>query len=411
MHPLPAKINMKIVAIFAAIVWAGLLIVLSWVYRDNMFQSIYDPAVPYQTYQKPAALDYTDHTAWISHPNPNDDPIHIKGGDVFVVIPTFYLGRHHWNAPTDNEKYQDKLQRIAVPNFIVPYQMAGRVFAPNYRQAALYSFLTHREDAKAAQQLAYDDIKRAFMVFMQETPPERPLILIGHGQGGLHVQRLLAEFFNDTDDQYHLRQKLASAYIVDFPLTVDSFDRPLNQLHICQSQNDLGCVNAFGAFDKSEKKRANRFTKRTLVWQNSGRLKTTQGRNLVCVNPLSWKADEDFISQQDHLGGVAAEGLGTTTLPAPSTKQTSAQCQNGILRIIKPEQKSLRRPKRFGGKFRVAPFNLFYEDIRVDMARRVQALIDRNILPRRAPLMEMQDVEITESEITEPLKKYRRNRN
>ena len=374
-----------------------LLILVSWYYRDDVFQSIYDPGTPFQTYTPPPAPDYNQPQAWLVHPDPKIDPIDISGGDVFVVTPTLYLGGQHWNAPTNNTLFLNKLKRVAIPNYVIPYTSAGRVYAPNYRQAALYSFLTNRDDAKVSLKFAYNDIKRAFEVFLKNNPPERPIILIGHGQGGLHVQRLLSEYF-----QGGLQNKLATAYIIDHPLPLDRFDEDLAKLHPCATEHDINCVVAFGAFTSRERTRLKMFTHKTLTWDKTNFI-AVQKRPLLCINPLSWEFDTTPAPANMHLGGVAAEGLGIDMLPAPTPQQTRAQCKDGKLIIQVPEQKSLRRPNRFGGRFRTSPSNLFYEDIRVDAARRMQNMLKTNTLPKRAPLLDLGTIEIKDHAVTPAL--------
>ena len=399
--PTLGQIQIKIAAVLLAALLVVLIMAASWFYRDDIFQSIYDPGQPFQTYTPPPAPDYSQVESWLMRPEPGLDSIEFSGGDVFVVAPTIYLGGKDWNADLQSAKVQSGFSRLALPNYIMPYQAAGRVYAPAYRQAALYSFLTTREDAQAAQAFAYQDVERAFEVFLNENPPERPIVLVGHGQGGLHVQRLLADFFQGPGDK-----KLAAAYIIDHPLPLDRFERAFSQQHPCRDTHDTGCIVSFGAFTPNEDTRARMFVTKTLVWEGR-HLKPVNGRPLLCTNPLLWTLSTDYAPARLHLGGVAAEGLDVGTQPAPSSQQTGVQCQDGILLIDKPRQKSLRRPSRFGGKFRTKPSNLFYEDLRIDAARRVQKLIDKNVLPRRAPLLELETIEVEESPVTLPLKKMK----
>ena len=392
--------RLKHAAAIGALVLALLVIIMTWLYRDDIFQTIYDPGEPFQTYMPPPAPDYSTDSGWLMRPERGVDSIHAEGlGDIFVVAPTIFLGRTQWNAPTTRDNIVANFNRIVLPNYVMPYQLAGRVYAPSYRQAALYSFMTNREDAQAAQVFAYGDVSRAFEVFLSETPPERPIIIIGHGQGGLHVERLLADYFGDD----RLRNKLAAAYVIDYPLPLTMFETSFHGLTPCASPQEVNCVIAFGAFEQKEKKRAQQFVGKTMVWEGR-ELTAVDGRALLCINPLLWTQTQDYAPARLHLGGVAATGLGVDTQPAPSPKQTGAQCQDGILELDKIRQKSLRRPSRFGGKFRTKPSNLFYEDLRQDAARRVQILIDKNVLPRRAPLMTAEPIEVEDSTVALPLK-------
>jgi hypothetical protein len=50
--------------------------------------------------------------------------------------------------------------------------------------------------------------------------------------------------------------------------------------------------------------------------------------------------------------------------------QTGAQCADGILFVDEPDYADLRRPNRLAEEYRVPQANLFYEDLRLDAARR-----------------------------------------
>ena len=403
------RIDIKILLGLLFSILAVLLIIIAWVYRDDLFQSIYDPDKPFQTTNPPPAPDYKKAENWLYRPDLSKDPIHYQGGDVFVISPTVFLGRSGWNAELENEKYRQQMQTIILPNYVLPFRLAGRVFAPHYRQAGLYTFLTNRDDAALAQKLAYEDIRRAFLQFKQDNPPERPIVLVGFGQGGLHLERLLKEFFSG-DENKDLRQKLAIAYVIDHPLPLVMIKTQMPPLKPCANKNDTHCIVAFGAFTPKEEKRARMFVQKTMVWDDKNWLEAVAGRKLLCVNPLLWSIGTDYAPARLHKGGVAAEGLTEDIEPAAMSGQTGAQCQDGLLLLDRPKQKSLRRPNRFGGKFRTPPSNLFYEDLRQDARRRVDALLSQNILPKRAPLLEMETIEVDKSPVTLPLKKYKKQK-
>ena len=371
-----------------------------YLYRDDIFQTIQDPRQPFQTYEKPIAPDYNSSEAWLAQADLTQDSYEhpSAGGDVFVVVPSVYRGGKHWVLPSDDLKRKSKLQRIVRPNYVAPYGSAGRLFAPYYRQASLYTFMTTREDARKAQDFAYQDVKRAFKVFLKNSPPERPIILVGHNQGASHVQRLLSDFFMGD-----LKKRLAVAYVIDYPLPLDVFETTLKGLKPCETADDTNCVAAFGAFMPGDDVIAKRFVSRLLVHDGQD-YSSVEGRPLLCVNPLLWNRSEDYAPQRLHLGGVAAEGLDPDMEPAAMTKQVGAQCEDGILFVDKPKRRSLRRPLKVGGKFRTLPSNLFYEDLRVNAEKRVQSLIEAGTLPRRTKKLDGFDViEIQDSPVT-PIK-------
>ena len=381
---------------------AGILLVilmLAYVYRDDIFRTIQDPGQPFQTYTPPAAPNYASLESWLAQPDLGVDPFTLSAkGDVFVVVPSVYRGGEHWNLPSDDLRRKGKLQRIVRPNYVSPYGESGRLFAPFYRQASLYAFMTNREDSHFAQDLAYQDVKRAFDVFLNQSPPERPIVLVGHNQGASHVQRLLIDYF-----QGPLKNRLAVAYVIDHPLPLESFEGPLSQLTPCTEPDQIGCVVAFGSFTPKDTVIAERFLEQSLV-HNGQEYEAINNRPTLCINPLLWTQSEDYAPARLHLGGVAAEGLDPDMTPASMTKQSGAQCSSGLLLVDTPRSKSLRRPRAVGAKFRTLPSNLFYEDLKQDAKRRVQNLLNTKILPERAgPLLDAFDVqEIEVSPVTPP---------
>ena len=69
------------------------------------------------------------------------------------------------------------------PNYAGPFARVGRIFAPRYRQAGLYSLMTLREDAREARRFAYGDVARAFRTYLARDNGGRPFVLVGVRSG------------------------------------------------------------------------------------------------------------------------------------------------------------------------------------------------------------------------------------
>ena len=390
-----ALIPMLIGAVSMFLVFTASLV---WIYQDDIFQTIQDPRQPFQTYEPPEAPDYHIAESWLSLPDLSIDPYTLdEPGDVFVVVPSVYRGGEHYVLPSDDLRRKSKLERIVRPNYVTPYGEAGRLFAPFYRQASLYSYMTTREDARLAQDFAYQDVKRAFDEFLTMSPPERPLVLVGHNQGAAHLIRILQDFFYEGSP---LNERLAVAYVIDYPVPLDLFEGSLSALRPCEMAEDIKCVAAFGTFMPGENVIADRFTDRLLVHDGQS-YESVFGRPLLCINPLTWLQNEDYAPERLHLGGVAAEGLEPDIRPAASPNEVGAQCEGGILRVDRPKSRSLRRPIQVGAKFRTLPSNLFYEDLKQNAITRVMTLLDSGALPVRAQRLDDFDVvDVEESPVT-----------
>lgn len=376
----------------AAAAFLILVILASWILRDQIFQTFLDPGVPYQTYQLPPAPDYAEPGAWAMKPV----GLALEDGEpvVFFVHPTTYDGGSQWNAPYDRPQEAQELSQVVLPNYAAPFFGAGAVYAPRYRQAALYTFMNNREDSIQARLQAHGDVNRAFAHFLGEIGEERPFIIAGAGQqGGLHALGLLLEYIAPDAD---LRERLAAAYIQDAPVPLDLFAGPFAELPPCASPDQIGCIAAFITIAPNERARVEAMLDRGMSWTADGELDYIRDRGTLCVNPLLWSTSEDFAPARLHRGGAAAEGLAPGDHPSPLANQTGAQCQNGLLMIETPRSRALRRPDRLGEDRRVAPFNLFYADIEADAARRM--LILQDVLAEKAlyapPLDQVEEVEV-----------------
>ncbi|MCG8442714.1 MAG: DUF3089 domain-containing protein [Caulobacterales bacterium] len=348
--------------------FATFLAIVVVVFQDNVFRWAMDPRRPFQTTAPPPAPDYEDRESWALAPDA-PDPRRIA---VFFVHPTTYWGRRAWNAPIDEPRSRDRLMRAALPNHARPFEAVGQVWAPHYRQAALYASLTHRYDARRARALAFSDVARAFEAFMGDIAQEAPFMIVGVEQGGLHVAGLLQHALRNE----RARERLAAAYIIDQALPLDLFDEALSHLRPCAERADVRCVAAWGAVEADSGREIDRFRRRSMVWTPSGRLAPTDGRALACYNPVLGGAGEDFAPARLHRGGADATGLESGVAPALLRAQTSTQCRDGVLLIDQPVSRSLRDVWSLGRRYKPPRANLLYADIEIDARARVTAFAE-----------------------------------
>jgi len=352
----------------ALLVFLVLLAVAAVGLRDNIFRAVKDPGQPFQTYQPPDAPDYADASSWAMRPAAAEgEPAY-----VFFVHPTTYWGGDHWNAPLDHARAAQRLEVRMLPNHAAPFASAGEIFAPRYRQASLYSFLTNRDDARRARTLAYGDVARAFRRFLSEIDDEAAFVLAGVEQGGLHATRLLQD---EIAPDPELRARMAAAYIIDFPLPLDLFSGPLRAIGVCDSPAEYRCVAGWVSARPDDLRTLRHLTIRPMTWTPAGGLRTVEERPLLCVNPLLWSTREDFAPARLNDGAAAAEGLEPGVNPSLIPGATSAQCQDGVLLIERRAQAELRRPLAIGARYKPPAYNLFYGDIRSNARRRLDAFL------------------------------------
>ncbi len=356
--------------------------------QDNIIRFAMNPRMPYDTYTPPPAPDYERPSSWLLYPqNVEEAP-----AAVFYVHSTTYRSAEEWNAPLLDKKSGSLLSRISVPNEAGPFRDLKAVFAPRYRQATLSAFFTLKYQGRAARLTAYEDVSRAFGVFLGSVPEDKPIVLVGYGQGGLHVQGLLMDYFQNNE---LLRRRLVVAYIIDSATPVDLFDGPLANTPICQNATDIRCVVSWSSYTEKFSDEMRRLRDRSLVFAGKRRFSESKGRPLLCVNPLDWSQEEEAKSMTAHLGAASATGLHYEDEPAIIKNIVTARCENGVAIVNQTAKRYLRRPRYFGKKWAPLTYNLFYEDIRQNAQDRLgawQAVWSEE--ERHAPpILQIEDIE------------------
>jgi hypothetical protein len=353
-------------AIFNAVL-LPLLGVAAWIWGDDVLQALLDPKVPYAIYRPPPAPDYARARAWALLPGPPSraDP----PADVFFVHPTTYDGGKQWNGPFDSRKGSAVLARVMLPNYAAPFAKAGRVFAPRYRQASLYTSLTLWDDAIEARQFAYGDVRGAFRYYRDHLNGGRPFILVGVEQGGTLAARLIRD---EIAPDPALKSRLIAAYLIETLVPAAEYG-PDAPVPACAARAQTGCVVAWIAVRRSDFARAQKLLNRFLVWNERGQLKTLAGRPALCVNPILGARTDAEAPARVNLGAANATDLEWGARPAFMVRQVAAQCENGLLRTTRPRSASLRRAGSWADRQKVPGYNVFYANIEADAITRVGA--------------------------------------
>lgn len=341
----------------------------AFTWREDILRTWLDPKQPFQTYRPPPAPDYANPDAWALIPakptlwTPSDPP-----ADVFFVSPTTFDGGRDWNGPIDDRGSNRFLSRAMLPNYAGPFQRIGRVFAPRYRQASLYAFMTNKEDAQESRRFAYNDVRQAFETFLARYNDGRPIILVGVEQGGGLSARLLSD---EVAQDPSLARRIAAVYLIDTIVPANSY-RPDAVLPACEKPGEAHCVIAWMQADSDAD--AEKLAKRALVWSGDGQLVDFKGRPPLCTNPILGRPSASVAPIHQHLGAANATGLEWGVHPAFMPHQVSAQCVGGFLRVSKPLSPSLKAAGGWTDRLKEPPFNLFYADEEADVKARVATL-------------------------------------
>ncbi len=315
----------------------------------------------------PPAPDYKLHTAWAAHPDFYDlsdslpAPLRPQqtdtSADVFFLHPTSYLNsrsvdearlsepaeRFRWNAAVDDSAINRKTDMGSMLNQASAFN-AYRVFAPRYRQAHIRSFYVESELAKPFFDTAYADIQKAFLYYIENENRGRPFIIASHSQGTLHAGRLIKEMIEGRP----LQKQMVAAYLPGMPIA-DTF---FTVLKPCETPGQTQCFVSWRTFKKG-------YVPPAVQKENF---------RAVVVNPLTFKVSDEWAGRINNKGSLLYK------FNKPRPENVGAGIHGNILWSNKP---------RFLGNifftrknYHIGDINLFWMNIRENVAKRIQAYMN-----------------------------------
>ncbi len=315
----------------------------------------------------PPADAYRNAKLWFARPDIADNPslwtpADYKPGDkppvaVFFIHPTSYIDRAHWNAPLDDAT-ANATATVFLKGQASAFNDIGQIWAPRYRQATFGAFLTGQKEAQEAVDFAYRDVIASFDEFLREIGPDRPIILAGHSQGALHLERLLRERVAGKP----LAKRIVAAYVVGWPISKAN-DLTALGLPECATADQAGCILSWLSFAEPAD------TSMVIEPYDASTGfdgKPRKGSDMVCTNPITGTPGA-AAEAQGNLGTlVPTKDLHSATLAVPGVP---AKCvERGFLSIGAPVD--LGGYVLPGNNYHVFDYSMFWVNIRNDAARR-----------------------------------------
>ncbi len=268
--------------------------------------------------------------------------------DVFFIHPTTYTQKPKteflWNQDLRDASLNKVVDESPIRFQASAFNAAGKIYAPRYRQAHYSVFLTpHKDDKQAALDTAYHDVEQAFLYYLAHWNQGRPLVIASHSQGTIHAARIIKEHILGTP----LQKQLVATYLVGMPVPYDS----LPGLPACTNDSATGCFLSWSSYERG-------FVPPyyPLALERA-----------VCVNPISWELNENYVPKTDHAGAVLRPF--SHTLP----HICDAQVHGGILWITKPKFPGSRFYT--DPNYHIGDINLFYLDVRRNATKRVETFL------------------------------------
>ena len=165
--------------------------------------------------------------------------------DCFYVYPTVSS-----DPAMNSDLNAGREEQLTTETQFARFASVCRTFAPIYRQMTLASVVAYSAGANidAPAALAYRDVLAAWRNYIRTRNGGRPFVLIGHSQGSLMLQQLIAREI-ERDPAVAARMKLA--IIPGFNLLVPQgklVGGTFRKTPLCSRPGETGCVIAYSSF-------------------------------------------------------------------------------------------------------------------------------------------------------------------
>lgn len=354
---------------------AGAFAIYQWGGRALVGQAV--PRGHFEEAKAGDAPDYSTDAAWLARTSTESRLPGVRGSlagwlpggvvpsipgkaAIFYVHPTTYLDRDRWNAPLLPSGETEFRTNLFLQSQASAFNAAGDIWAPRYRQAAYGAFLLNTKDAEQALDVAYRDVAAAFDEFVQEAG-DRPIILAGHSQGALHLERLLKEKIAGKP----IAERIVAAYVVGWPISTES-DLPALGLPACTTPEQSGCILSWMTFADPANP--------DFIFHEWDKTKGFDGgdrrqEDVLCVNPIAGNQN-GAAGPEDNPGMLVP----TADLRSADLRPgiAGAHCDKGLL-ILDGSIPALGPYVLPGNNYHVYDYALFWGAIRRDAERRLAA--------------------------------------
>lgn len=296
--------------------------------------------------------DYADMGSWAYWRVGENKP-----ADLFIVCPTVDLGTggNKNMSLADNEAKKNFYGALNMERGI--YEQHCRMYAPYYRQAVLADYDLPANEAEPYFNLAYKDVRAAFVYYMQHENNGRPFVLAGFSQGAEMCLRLLKEFGNED----FVKNNMVACYAIGWRFTPQEAEKyPYIQPAKCA--DDLGKVIIFNS-------EAPEVTSSAIV---------PEGLKTFAINPLTWSCGSQKAPKTLNAGACFTDYSGTVVREVPQLTGCYIDSKRGTLKVTDVDKKEFvpGLPLFTEGVYHIYDYQFFYRDLQQNVNLRIKTFME-----------------------------------
>lgn len=280
-----------------------------------------------------------------------------KPADLFIVCPTVDLGTggNKNMSLADNEAKKNFYGALNMERGI--YEQYCRMYAPYYRQAVLAAYDLLEKEAEPYFNLAYKDVRAAFVYYMQHENNGRPFVLAGFSQGAEICLRLLKEF----GDESFVKNKMVACYAIGWRFTPQEAEKyPYIQPAKCA--DDLGKVIIFNS-------EAPEVTSSAIV---------PEGVKTFAINPLTWSCGTQKAPKTLNAGACFTDYSGAVVREVPQLTGCYIDSKRGTLKVTDVDKKEFvpGLPIFTDGIYHLYDYQFFYRNLQQNVGLRINTFVE-----------------------------------
>ena len=275
-----------------------------------------------------------------------------KPADVFLLSPTVDMGTAgNYNLSLEDAGMKEKLKGAMTMQRGI-YDGTARVFSPYYREAAFSVYSLPKEEAEPYFEIAYEDVKEAFLYYMENYNGGRPFFLAGFSQGSDMVLRLLKDVFQ----QEEYRELLIAAYCPGWRVTEKDLEEA-PWLKMAQGETDLGVIISYN----------------TEAVEVEDSLMVPLGEKALSINPLNWKTDGTSAGRSENLGACFINSEGRITSEIPQLTGAYLDLRRGTLKVPDIKEADYLNSSFPEGVYHLYDYMFFYRNLQKNVGDRYAA--------------------------------------
>lgn len=280
-----------------------------------------------------------------------------KAADLFIVCPTVDLGTggNKNMSLADNEAKKNFYGALNMERGI--YEQHCRMYAPYYRQAVLAAYDLPANEAEPYFNLAYKDVRAAFVYYMQHENNGRPFVLAGFSQGAEMCLRLLKEFGNED----FVKNNMVACYTIGWRFTPQEAEKyPYIQPAKCA--DDLGKVIIFNS-------EAPEVTSSAIV---------PEGVKTFAINPLTWSCSSQKAPKTLNAGACFTDYSGAVVREVPQLTGCYIDSERGTLKVTDVDKKEFvpGLPLFSEGVYHIYDYQFFYRNLQQNVNLRIKTFME-----------------------------------